>query len=146
MILRDWKRAKTVNLIDYGQVGAGKIIDFLPRGKRSVSVPGSQRTEGLVLVSVCGDSLRDLGITDGDQLICQTKFEKSEVKNGKLVVAALPCLGLVVKFFFQKPFFLHVAGKGRGLRKIELATEGMKGNSALFFHEPAKVAKMVWPG
>jgi SOS-response transcriptional repressor LexA len=101
MILKDWKRAKTVNLIDYGQVGAGKIIDFLPRGKRPVSVPGSLRTEGLVTVSVCGDSLRDLGITDGDQLICQTKFEKSEVKNGKLVVAALPCLGLVVKFFFR---------------------------------------------
>ena len=101
MILTDWKRAKSVNLIDYGQVGAGKIIDFIPRGKRRVNVPQSQKTEGLVTVSVCGDSLRDLGIADGDRLICQTKFEKSEVKNGKLVVAQLPCLGLIVKFFFQ---------------------------------------------
>ena len=101
MILTDWKRVKSVRLIDYGQVGAGKIIDFIPRGKRPVTVPDSRRTEGLVTVSVCGDSLRDLGITDGDQLICQTKFEKSEVKNGKLVVAQLPCLGLVVKFFFR---------------------------------------------
>jgi SOS-response transcriptional repressor LexA len=101
VILTDWKRTKTVNLIDYGQVGAGKIIEFIPRGKRPVTVPQSQRTEGLVTVSVCGDSLRDLGINDGDRLICQTKFEKPEVKNGKLVVAQLPCLGLVVKFFFQ---------------------------------------------
>jgi SOS-response transcriptional repressor LexA len=101
MILTDWKRVKTVRLIDYGQVGAGKIIDFIPRGKSSVSIPQSQKTEGLVTVTVSGDSLRDLGIADGDRLICQTKFEKSEVKNGKLVVAQLPCLGLVVKFFFQ---------------------------------------------
>jgi len=101
MILTDWKRAKTVNLPDYGQVGAGKIVEFVPRGKQRINVPNSQRTEGLVTVSVCGDSLRDLGINDGDNLVCQTKFEKSEVKNGKLVVAQLPCLGLVVKFFFQ---------------------------------------------
>ncbi|HEY8562977.1 MAG TPA: S24 family peptidase [Pyrinomonadaceae bacterium] len=101
MILRDWKRTKTVSLIDYGQVGAGKIIDFIPRGKRDVNLPSSKKTDGLVMVSVSGDSLRDLGICDGDQLLCQTKFEKSEVKNGKLVVAQLPCLGLVVKFFFR---------------------------------------------
>ena len=101
MILMDWKRAKIVNLMDYGQVGAGKIIEFAPRGKHSVTLPHSLRTEGLVTVSVCGDSLRDLGINDGDQLICQTKIERSEVKNGKLVIAQLPCLGLVVKFFFQ---------------------------------------------
>jgi SOS-response transcriptional repressor LexA len=101
MILKEWKRTKTVNLIDYGQVGAGKIIEFIPRGKRPVTVPHSRKTDGLVTVSVCGDSLRDLGINDGDTLICQTRIERSEVKNGKLVVAQLPCLGLVVKFFFQ---------------------------------------------
>ncbi len=101
MILTDWKRAKTVNLMDYGQVGAGKIIEFVPRGKSPVTLPHSLRTEGLITVSVCGDSLRDLGINDGDKLICQTKIERSEVKNGKLVIAQLPCLGLVVKFFFQ---------------------------------------------
>jgi SOS-response transcriptional repressor LexA len=101
VILKDWKRTKTVNLNDYGQVGAGKIIEFIPRGKRPLNFPQSQKTEGLVTVSVCGDSLRDLGISDGDRLICQTKFEKTEVKNGKLVVAQLPCFGLVVKFFFR---------------------------------------------
>lgn len=101
MILTEWKRAKRVKLIDYGQVGAGKIVEFIPRGKRLVNLPQSLKTDGLVTVTVCGDSLRDIGISDGDNLICQTKFEKSEVKNSKLVVAQLPCLGLVVKFFFQ---------------------------------------------
>jgi SOS-response transcriptional repressor LexA len=101
MILTDWKRAKTVKLIDYGQVGAGKTIEFIPRGKSAVNVPHSLKTDGLVTVTVSGDSLRDLGITDGDRLICQTKFEKPEVRNGRLVVAQIPCAGLVVKFFYQ---------------------------------------------
>jgi SOS-response transcriptional repressor LexA len=101
MMLKDWRRTKKVNLYDYGQVGAGKIIEFIPQGKRSVTVPASQRTEGLVTVTVCGDSLCDLGINDGDSLICQTNIEKYEIKNGKLVIAQLPCLGLVVKFFFR---------------------------------------------
>ena len=34
-----------VYLYDYGQVGAGKIIEFIPHGKRSVTFPASQRTE-----------------------------------------------------------------------------------------------------
>ncbi|MGC2237350.1 MAG: S24 family peptidase [Pyrinomonadaceae bacterium] len=101
MIVKDWRRVKRVSLIDYGQVGAGRIIDFIPRGKRAVSLPASQRAEGLVTVSVCGDSLTDLGINDGDSLVCQTHIEKHEIKNGKLVIAQLPCLGLVVKFFFR---------------------------------------------
>lgn len=101
MMLTDWKKTKRVSLFDYGQVGAGKIIEFIPRGKQVVTVAASSRTEGLVTVTVCGDSLCDLGINDGDNLICQTHIEKSDVKNGKLVIAQLPCLGLVVKFFFQ---------------------------------------------
>lgn len=101
MTLKDWRRTKKVSLYDYGQVGAGKIIEFIPRGKRSIAFPASQRTEGLVTVTVCGDSLCDLGINDGDALICQTNIEKHEIKNGKLVIAQLPCLGLVVKFFFS---------------------------------------------
>lgn len=101
MILTDWKRVKTVKLTNYGQVGAGKIVDFIPRGKSAVNIPHSQKTDGLVTVTVSGESLRDLGIADGDQLICQTKFEKSDVKNGRLVVAQVPCAGLVVKFFYQ---------------------------------------------
>ena len=101
MILTDWKRVKTVKLTDYGQVGAGKTIEFIPRGKSAVNLSHSLKTDGLVTVTVSGDSLRDLGITDGDRLICQTKFEKSEVRNGRLVVAQIPCAGLVVKFFYQ---------------------------------------------
>lgn len=101
MIANDWRRAKYASLPDYGQVGAGKVVQFLPRGKKTVVLPVTRKTQGLATVSVSGDSLRDMGINDGDSLVCRTNIEKSDVQNGKLVVAQLPCLGLVVKFFYQ---------------------------------------------
>lgn len=101
MILTNWRRAKTVWLPDYGQVGAGKVVEFIPRKKKAVTVPATFKTQGSATVTVCGDSLRDMGINDGDTLVCRTNIEKSDVQNGKLVVAQLPCLGLVVKFFYQ---------------------------------------------
>ncbi|MGI8556493.1 MAG: LexA family protein [Pyrinomonadaceae bacterium] len=101
MILTNWRRIKSVVLPHYGQVGAGKVVDFLPRGKKTVVIPKTQKREGLATVTVCGDSLRDVGISNGDSLVCRVNIEKSELKNGKLIVAQLPCLGLVVKFFYE---------------------------------------------
>ncbi|HEY8563575.1 MAG TPA: S24 family peptidase [Pyrinomonadaceae bacterium] len=68
---------------------------------------------GLVSVTVSGDGLKDMGTIGGDQLLCRTKFSKSDLRNGKLVVAQLPCLGLVVKFYYQigGRIFLRSANK-----------------------------------
>lgn len=101
MMLTNWRRSKQIFLSDYGQVGAGRVVEFSPRGRHGVILPVAQKTQGLATVSVSGDSLRDIGINDGDRLICRTNIEKHDVQNGKLVVALLPCLGLVVKFFYE---------------------------------------------
>ena len=101
MILTNWRRAEELIWEHYGQVGAGKVVDFIPRGKKKVVLPASRKSQDLIIVSVSGDSLHDIGINDGDDLYCRQSFDMSEIKNGKLVVAQLPCFGLVVKFFFQ---------------------------------------------
>jgi SOS-response transcriptional repressor LexA len=98
------KRAKTVVVNHYGQTGAGKVVEFIPRGKTQIYWNNSTdeiQIKGIATLDVCGDSLIDVGINNGDELIVQTKFDKNEVKNGKLVVALLPCTGLVVKFFYR---------------------------------------------
>jgi SOS-response transcriptional repressor LexA len=77
-----------------------KFKEENPLPKRVQSVPEKMVGQDFVTVTVQGDSLRDLGIADGDSLICQRDFDRSELKNGKLVVAQLPCLGLVVKFLY----------------------------------------------
>jgi len=101
MIYNDWQTAKRVRIPHYGDVGAGKVVEFIPRGSKTVILPKIQKKAEIATVTVCGDSLRDVGITNGDSLICRVNIELADVTNGKLVVAQLPCLGLVVKFFYQ---------------------------------------------
>lgn len=99
-ILRNFRRVEMLSVPHYGQIGAGEVVEFIPRGKSVVYLPKEEIKKGLAKATVCGNSLIDLGINDGDELLCQTQFEKSDVRNGKLVIAELP-IGLVVKFFYQ---------------------------------------------
>lgn len=103
MKLTNLKQSLSVEVPHYGQVGAGKVVDFLPRGKRKIFWTGDSKEiklKGIALMDVNGDSLIDVGINNGDELTIQTQFSQGEIKNGKLVVALLPCTGLVVKFFY----------------------------------------------
>lgn len=49
---------------------------------------------------VCGDSLIDEGIFDGDKLICKVIFDASEIRPGRLVVVRIPTGRSVVKRIF----------------------------------------------
>lgn len=51
-------------------------------------------------VEVCGDSMADEGIHDGDLLVVKRVFHESEVRSGRLVVACLPTGRSVVKRIF----------------------------------------------
>lgn len=104
MILTNWKQAKAISVPNFGQAAAGKVVDFLPRGRKKIYWSGETdeiKIKGIATMTVSGDSLVDVGISDGDELLIQTKFEKDDVKNGKLVVALLPCTGIVIKFFYR---------------------------------------------
>ncbi len=102
MILTNIKPAKRYIVPNYGQAGAGKVVDFIPRGRKRIYWSGDDiHVKGIATMSVNGDSLIDVGINDGDELIIQTKFTKDDIKNGKLVIAELPCTGNVVKFFYK---------------------------------------------
>lgn len=101
MKLTNWRRATYFEIDDYGQVGAGRVVEFIPRGKRKIILPATTNANGLITLTVSGDSLRDMGIHDGDDLYCRVNIEKSDIKNGRLVVARIPGFELVVKFFYE---------------------------------------------
>lgn len=103
MILTNYRRAKQIEVPDFGQGGCGTVVDFLPRRtKKKIywSITDGS-SEGIGVMNANGDSLIDVGISDGDELVVQTKFEKEDIKNGKLIVALLPCTGIIVKFFYR---------------------------------------------
>ena len=100
-MLTDFVRAERITVSDYGQVGAGTVVDFMPRGKVSIFRPRrAKTTDDIVSVTVSGDSLIEDHILDGDRLTLRLNFEMSEVRNGRLVVVGLPCGGLTVKHFY----------------------------------------------
>lgn len=101
-MLREFKRAERAKVPDYGQVGAGTVVEFIPRKKQAwITRPQrSKSSDDLVTVTVSGDSLIGDGIHDGDRLLLRLNFETSEVKNGRLVVVSLPDGGLTVKHFY----------------------------------------------
>jgi len=100
-MLSEFTRAELIGVKDYGQVGAGSVVDFLPRGRASVIRPRrGKSTDEFVTVTVSGDSLIDDRIYDGDRLTLRLNFEMAEVRNGRLVVVKLPCGALTVKHFY----------------------------------------------
>jgi SOS-response transcriptional repressor LexA len=101
-MLTNLAHARVISVPDYGQIGAGQTVEFLPSVRRRKIVrPATARPyDDLISIRVAGDSLRDDGIFDGDRVTCRRNFEMSEVKNGRLVVARIPEGGLVIKHFY----------------------------------------------
>ncbi len=83
---------KNVEVTHIGQIGAGKVVEFLPqKTKRTVVVPitFSYPSASLLSIGVVGNSLSGDGISDGDFLIYRTQFERWEVKPDKICIVYL---------------------------------------------------------
>jgi SOS-response transcriptional repressor LexA len=110
-MLTDFSRSIKILVSDVGQIGAGTTVEFLPSMRKvKITRPSAARaTDDLVSARVCGDSLVGDGIFDGDRVTCRLNFELAEVRDGRLVVARLPCGALVLKH-------IHFVDDGQTLR------------------------------
>lgn len=88
-----------IEVADFGQIAAGKVVEFIPRQKkRWIAIPQStHRFQQFITYTVCGDSLLDRGIHDGDVVICRTRFEFSEIKEETVCVLLIRNSELTVK-------------------------------------------------
>jgi len=79
-----------------GIVGAGRLLPFnTPSGTTIVALPeGSKGIYGTL--SVAGNSLEDLGIFEGDQLICKKAFSKREILPHTICIIYIPATGELV--------------------------------------------------
>lgn len=74
---------------ELGQIGAGRIVPFpfVKPKKKWIPLPkGARSFDQFREYEVCGDSLEELRIYDGDLLTCRTNFEISEVKPNKICI------------------------------------------------------------
>lgn len=66
----------------HSEVGAGRVVPFTPRNQTApVALPvGTDvQAQEIGLMTVRGPSLNNLGIYDGDYLICTRKFTKRDI-------------------------------------------------------------------
>lgn len=71
---------KPVEIQHYGEIGAGRVLAFIPKDTVStVYLPDGQTGEHLGTCTIRGNSLIKLGIYDGDTLIFNRKFSKKQV-------------------------------------------------------------------
>lgn len=77
-----------LDVMDLGQIGAGTVVDFIPRDRRRwTSIPRNARTfDQFSEYEVCGDSLEGRNIFDGYILLCRRNFEISEVTPDRIVI------------------------------------------------------------
>lgn len=88
----------TLNTI--GQVSAGKVIPFEtaehPR-TLYVTTHAAARQKKFIAFTICGSSLADAGICDGDRIACATRFSLSDLRPETIAVVNHPAGGLVAK-------------------------------------------------
>lgn len=103
--LRNFTHREQWGVKHLGQIGAGSAVDIFSFSRKSLIARPiwAHKPEEVATAEVCGDSLLDEDIRDGDKLICKMIFDKWEVVSGKLVVAKLPTGRSVVKrIYFEK--------------------------------------------
>lgn len=83
-----------------GQLAAGASVEFLPIVKtREVRLPNwANESDRFILSEICGDSLRNAGIHNGDFALIHLNCEV--IRNGDLVAAYTPD-GMLIKFFWR---------------------------------------------
>lgn len=74
-----------------GQIGCGKVVEFLPKNKwQWIPLPSNARTSDRYdEYIVSGDSLEGIGIHDDYKLTCRTTFEIWEVKPNRVCIVLL---------------------------------------------------------
>lgn len=90
---------QSIEVQHLGHVGAGSAINFFdhPRSQLILRPQWVRDFKQVGTVTVSGDSGKHDGILDGDVLIVKLQFERSEIKDGRLVIAYLPTGGSVMK-------------------------------------------------
>lgn len=132
--MKSLKKYEIRELLNFGQVGAGKVVPFTPREERiPVAIPSHYpNDESIGTVTVCGPSLSDLGIYDNDVLIVKRKVSRRAITEQTIcILYIIPTGELVAK---------RVRHSERG---ITLLSSGGGAKNRFFEHDAIEVRGIV---
>lgn len=113
----------------YGDVGAGRVIPFIPRDvTTTVYVPESMEEEDGGTVTVRGHSLEDANIFDGDTLIFSRKFTKQHITPHAVCVLWVKSAAelMAKKVLFDTPGYLRLRSSKEGVKDLLYESEDVE--------------------
>lgn len=106
-VRREWNRTRSVELVEadsvqaplLGLVAAGQPIEVAEAPEMIDIPPQMMRSENTYVLRVCGDSMIDEQIADGDLVVVEPR---NIARNGELVVALVDGDCATLKRFYQE--------------------------------------------
>lgn len=142
------KKNKTLEIRhvnNYGNVGCGKVVPFLPRQKEKITIlvpAGFPSDDQLAVFEVAGPSLSDLGIYDGDYLLVRRAFKRREITSDTIcVVRILATDEMVAKRIHFSEGIVSLISTGGNIKERDFAPEDIEIQGIVF-----GVQRIVAPG
>jgi len=126
------------NLLNFGQVGAGKVVQFIPKEERiPVALPRHlPHNDSIATVTVCGPSLTDLGISDGDVLIVKLRFSRKMITQKTICIVYILATGeLLAKRVRHSPNGVTLLSSGGGAKNLFFEHEAIEIRGVVVGHQ-----------
>ncbi len=106
-----------------GQIAAGRPIDAIA-GEDRVAVPANLMPRGdAYALRVRGESMRDIGILDGDTILVESR---SEARNGEVVVALIDEECATLKRFHRRGEWIELAAENSDFQPLRYAADRVR--------------------
>lgn len=112
----------TVQVAHLGSIDCGQVLPFFPKSELStVCIPTDVAAQEVFTVDVRGISLSDLGIYDGDRLLCRRRFSIHKITEKTICIVYIHSTGeLVAKRIVREANSLILRASGGGIPDREV--------------------------
>jgi SOS-response transcriptional repressor LexA len=119
---------KIMEVLNLGEVGAGRVVPFIPRNDLvSVVVPQGTQAEDVGVVVARGISLTKLGIYDGDKLLFRLRFSSQEITPKTICIVFIHSTGeLVAKRIIRGANTLVLRASGGDIPDREVSPDDVE--------------------
>ena len=103
-----------------GSVAAGGLVETFSDSEEKLDISGVLKKKNIFALTVCGDSMIDAFIADGDMVLMEPINDYFSLRNGTIVSAMVPGLGTTLKYFFKRQGKIFLEAANPAYEPIEL--------------------------
>jgi SOS-response transcriptional repressor LexA len=124
----------TVEVEHYGSIDCGRVLPFVPASELvTVAIPPEMAASDVFTLKVRGISLTDLGVYDGDLLICRRRFSIHQITERTVCAVYIHSTGeLVAKRIIRGANMLTLRASGGNIPDREVAPDDIEIKGIVF--------------